>query len=180
MFALDEDCAVYDTEMQGEYRNDLVKRSRYYQGLCEEDKGIRLDDGAVRIFLNTRGHNDGEVSKELVDFLHYIECTDEESARRSGSKNIQKIRECVKKIKSSEEMGVRYMQTWEEKVLDREKGKAEGKAEAVLSLLEDLGEVPADLRKEILEQKDIAILNNWVKLAARAADIRSFCEQIRK
>lgn len=94
-----------------------------------EDREIFLNDRAVRIFLNTRGTNDTEVSRELVDFLHYLERTDDESAERSGSENIRKIHDCVKKIKSSEEMGVKYMQTWEEKALERLKGRNEGKTE---------------------------------------------------
>lgn len=44
-----------------------------FRSVCEEESKCSLDDGAVRIFLNTRGTNDKEVSKELVDFLHYIE-----------------------------------------------------------------------------------------------------------
>lgn len=34
---------------------------------------LTLEDGATRIFLNTRGTNDDEVSKELREFLHYLE-----------------------------------------------------------------------------------------------------------
>lgn len=178
VFALDEHKTVYDTEMQGEYRKDLMKRSRYYQGLidssllepgsadfntlndtciimimpfdifgrnrycytfrsyCEEDKNIPLDDGTVRIFLNTKGKNESEVSKELADFLHYIECTDEDFALQTGSENIRKIHECVKKIKSSEEMGVKFMQTWEEKIWDREKGRQEGLECGIRALIE--------------------------------------------
>lgn len=220
VFALDEECVVYDTEMQGEKRDDLLKRSRYYQSLidssllepgsmnfnelnrtciimitpfdlfgadkycytfhsyCEEDRNIRLDDGTVRIFLNTRGKNDCEVSRELADFLHYIERTDDKTVLESGSENIRKIHECVKRIKSSEEIGVKYMQTWEEKILDRERGKAEGKAEGILSLLEDLGEIPSELREIIFNQRDLKILDIWLKLAARADSIESFWRQI--
>lgn len=35
VFAIDEDRTIYDTEMQKEYRGDLIKRSRYYQGLID-------------------------------------------------------------------------------------------------------------------------------------------------
>jgi len=38
------------------------------------------------------------------------------------------------------------------------KGRAEGKAEAVLELLEDLGDVPEELRRKIMEQRDLDIL----------------------
>lgn len=224
VYALDEELTLYDTEMQAEKKDDLIKRSRYYQSLidssllepgsvdfdglndtciimitpfdlfgagkyrytfsscCVEDKGISLNDGAVRIFLNTKGENDHEVSQELIDFLHYIECTEEELALRSGSENIRKIHECVKRIKSSEEIGVKYMQTWEEKVYEREKGKTEGrvegKVEDILCLLEEIGELPEDLRKRITDQRDYTVLTKWLKLAARSGSIEEFCEKI--
>lgn len=220
VYALDEDLTVYDTEMQAEYRQDLMKRSRYYQALidssllepgsvdfnqlndsciimicpfdlfgkgkycctfrsyCEEDKNLMLDDGAVRIFLNTRGENADEVSRELVDFLHYVENADEELVLKSGSENLKKIHAWVKRIKSSEEMGVRYMQTWEEKILDMQRGKAEGKvegkAENIISFLADLGSVSKELQERICAQKDLETLNRWVKLAARSSDISDF------
>lgn len=87
-----------------------------------------MDDGAVRIFLNTKGKNDGEISEELRDFLHYIECVDGEFARQTGSERIQKIHTCVDRIKTSEKAGVKYMQTWEEKIIIREEGRAEVRA----------------------------------------------------
>ena len=100
IFSMDEDRAVYNTEMQKQRRADLSRRSRYYQSLvdislldpgipdysrlnesylimitpfdlfgcgkyrytfravCEEEPGCVLEDGATRIFLNTRGTND--------------------------------------------------------------------------------------------------------------------------
>lgn len=57
---------------------------------------------------------------------------------------------------------------------EREEGKAEGKAEDILELLADLGPVGDDLRKEILAQKDLAILKQWLKTAARAGSIDEF------
>jgi len=35
-------------------------------------------------------------------------------------------------------MGVKYMQAWEEKVIERQKGEATGRAEALISFLEEL------------------------------------------
>ena len=42
---------------------------------CEERPECGLNDGATKIFLNTRGTNPEEVSAELVEFLHYLENT---------------------------------------------------------------------------------------------------------
>ena len=45
---------------------------------------------------------------------------------KTGSDAVWKIHEHISKIKASEEMGVRYMQAWEERVKDREEGFEEG------------------------------------------------------
>lgn len=66
------------------------------------------------------------LSQELIDFFHYIETKDGDFAARTGSERIQKIHTCVSRIKFSEEMGVKYMQSWEEKIIEREQGRAEG------------------------------------------------------
>ena len=143
---------------------------------------MELVDGAVRIFLNTRGTNDKEVSKELVDFLHYIEKTDDESAEAANSERIRLIHECVRKIKSSEEMVVKYMQSWEEKVYERAErqaiGKAIRKAADILEVLQELGEVPDELKDRILAQQDIVVLKDWLKAAIKVSSIDEFQKMI--
>jgi len=44
VFAMDEKQTIYDTEMQAEWRGDLVKRSRYYQGVIDSSL---LEPGAI-------------------------------------------------------------------------------------------------------------------------------------
>ena len=156
LFAIDSEEQVYNTEMQKKRKDDLPKRSRYYQGMmdtgllepgipsynllndsylimimpfdlfgyekyqytfvpqCQEVPQCKLQDGTVRIFLNTKGKNDDEVPKELIEFLHYIENTTDEVAQQSKSKKIRHIHERVCEVKRSEEIGVKYMQAWEE------------------------------------------------------------------
>lgn len=139
-----------------------------------------LKDGATRIFLNTRGTHPDGVSQELIDFLRYIEITDGAFAKQTGSEKIQKIHECVQKIKSSEEMGVKYMQSWEEKIIEREQGKAEGKTESILELLVELGEVSEELKTTILSQQDMEILTCWLKLAAKSDTVEEFQKRIKE
>lgn len=62
--------------------------------------------------------------------------------------------------------------------LSRAEGKAEGKAESVLELLEDLGEIPDELKKKVMAQKDLEVLKKWHKVAARAESIAQFKEKI--
>lgn len=53
-------------------------------------------------------------------------------------------------------------------------GKTRGKAEDVLQLLEDLGEVPDALKVRIQEETDLQVLGRWLKIAARADSIAGF------
>lgn len=111
---------------------DLFGENRYrytFRMACDEVPGLELLDGQVRIFLNTRGTNDDEVSLELAELLHYMEDTSDLKANQSKSPVIRTIHEQIQKIKSSEEIGVKYMQAWEEKVYERIEAKAEGLAE---------------------------------------------------
>lgn len=149
-----------------------------FEEQCREVPGLSLKDDAIRIFYNTHGTNNDEVNSELVELLHYIEHTTEEVSRNCKSERIKEMQRHIEAIKSSEEIGVKYMQAWEEKIYDRNEGKQEGKAEAVLELLEDLGTVPQELKKIILEQSDLDVLRRWLKLAAKAATIEEFKEKM--
>ena len=57
-------------------------------------------------------------------------------------------------------------------------GLQEGRASDVLTILEQKGIVPADIRERILSQKDEAVLKEWLLAAASAEDIKAFCEKI--
>ena len=57
-------------------------------------------------------------------------------------------------------------------------GEALGKAESIVTLLKDLGDVSEKLQRNIMEQNDTEILNRWLKYAARAETIRDFEQKI--
>ena len=108
---------------------DLFGRGLYqytFQMTCAET-GQPLEDGAIRIFLNTHGKNPEEISPELKELLYYMEHTTEEIP--CSTPRLQQIKSHVNVVKSSEEIGVKYMQEWEEKILEKRKARAEGLAE---------------------------------------------------
>lgn len=53
-------------------------------------------------------------------------------------------------------------------------GRAEGKAESILELLEDTGPVTADVKEQIMQEKDPERLRIWLKAAARAESVEQF------
>ena len=116
---MNDTCIIMITpfDLFGEGRYQYTFRSR-----CDENPALSMEDGAIRIFLNSHGKNPEEVSPELTEFLKYMESTDAALAENSVNEKLKKIHKHVSQIKASEEMGVKYM-------LDREEGRAEGKAE---------------------------------------------------
>ena len=110
---------------------DLFGRGLYqytFQMTCAET-GQPLEDGATRIFLNTHGKNSEDISPELKELLYYMEHTTEEIS--CSTSRLQEIKNHVNIVKSSEEIGVKYMQEWEEKILEKRKARAEGLAEGL-------------------------------------------------
>ena len=128
---------------------DLFGKGLYqytFQMTCNET-GQTLDDGAVRIFFNTHGKNPEAISPELRELLYYMEHTTENIS--CSTPRLQEIQCHVNIVKSSEEIGVKYMQEWEEKILEKRKARAEGLAEG-----EDLRLIKL-IKKKIQKSKNL-------------------------
>lgn len=93
---------------------------------CEEVPNLNLGDGAVRMFLNTRGKKRDGVSAELLELLDYMEHTNSVSALALSSPRLRRIGRRVEAVKCNEGSEVKYMQLWEEKVMDRQEAREEG------------------------------------------------------
>ena len=78
------------------------------------------------IFLNTRGKHPELVSSELIELLKYMERSTDEVSGECKSKRIQEMHRRVCQIKASEKAEVKYMQTWEEKILIKQEGERIG------------------------------------------------------
>ena len=59
----------------------------------------------------------------------------------------------------------------------RRLSKLEGKIESILELLEDIGNVPDDLKQIIEAETDSNTLSTWLKPAAKAESIEEFREK---
>lgn len=210
VYSVDEEGNVYDTEMQQNWRDDLEKRSRYYQGLldssllvpgeqsynalndtyiimimpfdlfgkgryqytikalCEEDKEIQIQDGATRIFLNTHGKNKEEIRPELIEFLNYVEKTNELQEETFRSEKVTKIQRAVQQIKSNEEIGVKYMQKWEEIAEARAEGREEGREQLLIN----------QIQKKQAKGKDLAQIAEELEMTEE--EVQSVLDRIRE
>ena len=118
----------------------------------------------------------------LVRFLEFVKADPGESEKDFGDGFVRRLQESVRQVRASREMGERYM--WlelalrDERIAGRAEGRAEGElfglAQGVLDLLQDLGEVPEELRARILSVRDVEVLQKLLKIAARADSIEAF------
>ena len=118
----------------------------------------------------------------LVKFLKYVKAGLDESTEDFQDDFVQRLQDAVRNVKASREMEERYMLLEEllkeerenGRIEGRAEGKVEGKAESILELLSDLGEVPEELRKKILGEKDLDILKSYLKKASASKTIEQF------
>ena len=145
---------------------DIGGRGLYrytFEMMCKEVPGLSLEDGVTRIFLNTRGTVQGKASRELVDLLKYIEDPTVERVKQSGSEKLRSMHKTVERIRSSEEIGVKYMQEWEEKALDRQEAYEEGQKSGLETgrksgIKEGVRSVALEMKKEGMEPEQISRL----------------------
>ena len=111
------------------------------------------------ILLNTRGKHPELVSPELIELFKYMERSTDEVSGKCKSKRIQEMHRRVCQIKASEKAEVKYMQTWEEKILIKQEGIAEGRLEGKLEEKQELTRKLANKFsiEQIAEMLDIVI-----------------------
>ncbi len=57
-------------------------------------------------------------------------------------------------------------------------GITQGKAEAIIELLSDLGNIPSELKEKIYITKDLQQLKKWLKLASNVQNIEDFIKNM--
>lgn len=168
--------APFDLFGKGLYRYTFRMR-------CDEDPGIALDDGAARIFLNTRGKDPSGVSEELIELLRYIEHTTEEVSSSCRSGKIRELQRRIAMIKSSEEIGVKYMQEWEEKVIEQRRAREEGQEYQLFRMIRRkmLKGCEAEEIADILEEdlNHVGNIYDFLKTKMEQSEEESWAEWIR-
>lgn len=108
---------------------------------CIEDTSVSYEDGARKIFLYTKG-TEGNPSQSLKDMLKYIENTKTQNVM---NEDISRIHEFVEKARHRKEVGIRYMNLWEDKLIFEEEVREEVREEIREEVRE---EIRQELRKE--------------------------------
>ena len=113
-------------------------RHKYtFRNRCDEDKNLELGDGAVKMFLSTKGTKD-DVEPDVKAFLEYV------NGVLVNDEFVKEIDDEIHKVKAIEAERVRYMtyemKLQEERKLGRkeglEEGRKQGKAEGLAEGME--------------------------------------------
>ena len=89
---------------------------------CEEVPSLPYDDGAKTIFLYTKG-TEGNPSEELLQLLHYMEHTKEETAVNDSLKELHQM---VNVVKHDREVSLNYMKSFERDQMLIKQGLSQG------------------------------------------------------
>ena len=176
-----------------------------YQYVFEEycrDAGILLGDETQKIFFNTNGTDQENITPELLHLFAYLKQSTEEVAEMHPDAKIRNIHERVKYLKRDRKLEAGYM-TMEEYI--REEAERRAKliapsiaesmaesmaetlakpmaeslaaskvAQSILSLAAELGTIPAEQQQRIAGEQDDETLEKWLKLAARSTTVEEF------
>ena len=116
-------------------------RHKYtFKNICMEEHDILLNDGAVKLFLSTKG-TQNDISKPLQAFLDYIdgqEATDE--LLKDIDQEVYKVKHCESWKEEYKMLSMDHYTYWKEGVAEGiEQGMAQGtaktKAEVVIQML---------------------------------------------
>ncbi|MDD6656888.1 MAG: hypothetical protein PUE95_06300, partial [Lachnospiraceae bacterium] len=149
----------------------------HFHNMCEEDTTIPYPDGLDFYYFITTAI-DGEDS-ELNALLKYIANSREENATTDLTKQLHKY---VTKVKTSPEERYRYM-TWGEYIdFETMDAKAEAtietRREDIISILEEIGEVPDMVKEKLDGISDLSVLSNLLKKAAVAKNMDDFIKEL--
>lgn len=138
-----------------------------------EAADFNYTEGTHTIYLSTRGTNDDEVSKELVEFLQFVR-----SGTNNGNMFVEQLSASIDRIKSDRELGANYMLLEEMMKDERKAGKAEGRKEDILKILTLKGFVADEAAQKIRLINDISVLNSLFEAAIASSSLEDFCKNI--
>lgn len=137
-----------------------------FRSICVEEKSLELNDGAIKIVLNADG-SIGKIPPALIGFLNLVKGI----APVPEDTYATRVQEKVRIAKLSSELRREFM-NWEMTLqVERNKGKAEGKAEGVTLNQIDL------VQKKI--QKEKPLIDIIAELESDEATIRPIYEAVK-
>lgn len=163
-----------------------LKKYRYTRTQSfAEDKSYVYDDNSYTVFLSTKGQNEDEVPKDLVNFLTYVDDKNLSTKKAYEDAFVNRLQKSVNKIKLDREMGRRYMLFEEIKKEEYRAGLAKGLAKGreegrmiqintIIDFLSETAPVPENLKGRISKVESLEALQQLIKVAAKVSSIDEF------
>ena len=112
-----------------------------FREVCEEYPDLKLKDGGCRMFINTKGKNRDEFSREFVELMDYINAPVGELEQYTTTDRVKQLHEGIQRLKQSKEVKDKFMFWWEELEQYKDEGREEGRREG-----EQIGEARGEIR----------------------------------
>lgn len=110
---------------------DLERMVYTVKNCCVEEPDMPYDDGAVTIFLYTKGTK-GNPRRELQKLLHYMEESKEENA---DGELLREIHRMLESVRHDRKAAVEYMKIFEREKMLRDDGREEGKIAGTVRII---------------------------------------------
>ena len=157
---------------------DKKKYCYVFENRCVRDLALDMGDGSRSIFLSTEGEDSEEISKELKAFLEFVKTDNSENNTETEDKYVKELQKSIRSVKEDRKLERGFM-TWNDvRTEARKEGRAEGKKEAILSLLNEIGEVPEDIKKLVMSEVKESIINEMLKATFGVVSFEDYREKI--
>ena len=141
-----------------------------FRNCCIESPALPYEDGLTFMIFYTEGKIGG--SQKIKNMLNYIQSS------KVTDNATKEINDYVVSVKADPEVKEDIMTLGDHFDMEREAGRAEGRAEGerkfILDLLADLGDVQSNISDRLDEISDEAELSRLLKIAAKAKSIQEF------
>lgn len=167
----------YDPLGQGLYKYSLRT--------CCLETGEQIHDGNLTFWFSTKGNNDHNISKELLNFLKYVE-TPEKTDLVVASDFVNAVSKKVTSIKQSRDWEAKFMLLKELLSDERKSGFNEGLRQNILKILDfkNREEIPAHIKKlieeELEKESNPDVLEQWFTYALESESADDFMQKIKK
>ena len=146
--------------------NDLKIPGVKYQLVACTRGGIR--GYQVRVFV--KGQEEENPHMQTEEQIGHKSEEPEKHTQEHGHHSMSQIVRLINRLKIEDQVKQDAVAVY--KLI----AKAEGKAESVIELLEELGMLPEKLKNRIMEENDLTLIKDWHIKAARAESIEGFIE----
>ena len=152
------------------------------------ETGKTLQNGRHTILLSTKGNNESEVPKELVELLKYIGAEDAIHSDDCNDSYVRQLQNSVNDIKKSRQMEERFMMIeelmQEEFQAGKEEGRTEGKLETlvtnVTNILSIRNLLTDSVKKLVTQTTDTDVLQKMLESAVVCTSTDEFLETFKK